>query len=103
MFPAVEIALLGLRVTLTGELPSAFLIRLAVLWVITSVGGKFEPPPTENVTASPGATNPTRTAIAPALATLSTFRLTAQVPRSTSATAPLGFASSVSPGQARPT
>src|SRR5271165_2503516 len=102
-------ALLGLRVPFTAELPSVFLISVDVDWVITSVGTKFEPPPLLKLMASPGATRPSSTPTAPLLATLSIFRLTAQAPRSTKAIFPLGLASSGSAGvepeagQARPT
>ena len=79
---------------------------------MTIVGTNVSPPPLEKVTASPGATRPMSTAVAPAWAARSTFRLTEQAPRSMSATLPVGSArygssglvSSMEPaGQPRPT
>src|SRR5258706_4513701 len=76
---------------------------------MTSVGKKVVPPRKEKETASPASSRPMRTPTAPALAARSTFRLTAQLPRSISATLPAGEArygsSAVVPaaGQPRPT
>src|SRR5882672_8231190 len=76
---------------------------------MTSVGTNVLPPPNENETASPAATSPMSTPTAPALAARSTFRLTAQLPRSINATLPAGEtrygSSAVAPaaGQPRPT
>ncbi len=85
-------ALLGLMVAFTADDVKALLMRLLVAWVITSVGTKSDPPPWEKVTASPGATKPIKTAMAPACAALSIFKLTLHDPRSISAIAPLGLA-----------
>ncbi len=62
-------------------------------WVMTIDGTNVSPPPREKDTASPGATSPISTAVAPAFAARSTLRLTAQPPRSIRATLPLGSAS----------
>ena len=48
--------------------------------MITSVGGKFVPPPLLKLIASPGATKPIRTPTAPALAAASIFKLTEHDP-----------------------
>jgi hypothetical protein len=81
----------GPTLTFTGAARFA-LIKLDVAWVMTSVGTNVSPPPNEKLIGSPGATSPIRTPIAPALAARSTLRLTAQAPRSMSATFPAGFA-----------
>src|ERR1700722_20288055 len=85
-------ALLGLMVALTAEESEVFSMRFATAWVITSDGTKSVPPPLEKLTASPGATKPIRTAVAPARAARSIFKLTEHDPRSISAIAPLGMA-----------
>jgi hypothetical protein len=69
---------------------------------MTSEGTKVSPPPNEKDTASPAATKPISTPVAPASAPMSTFRLTEQVPRSIYAILPAGLASRASPGQPRP-
>ena len=84
-------ALSGETVTLTGASRFA-LIEVLSDCVMTSVGTKLSPPPSENETASPGAINPISTPIAPASAARSTFKLTAQPPRSINATLPVGSA-----------
>src|SRR2546426_2457235 len=92
----------GPTLTFTGAAMFA-LTRFDVACVMISVGTNVSPPPNEKLTGSPGKTSPIRTPIAPALAARSTFRLTAQVPRSMSATFPAGFARYASPGHPRPT
>src|SRR3954466_4673536 len=102
MLPASGTLVPSLTVTLTGAAMLA-LILFDVACVITSVGTKWVPPPLLNDTASPGATRPSSTPVAPAAPAASTFRLIEQAPRSISATLPAGLASSASPGQAVPT
>ena len=65
---------------------------------MTSEGLKFVPPPKENETASPPATSPMRTPVAPSLTALSTFKLTEHPPRSISATLPDGLVRTGSAG-----
>src|SRR5215831_2234155 len=105
-------ALAGLMVAFTVDDPNAALIRLLVGCVMTSEGTEWDPPPYINDIASPGATRPIRTPIAPACAARSIFRLTGQAPRSINAILPLGsvkYGSSGLPvlmesaGQPRPT
>ena len=100
-----------LTLTTTGMASWALIAELSDCWM-TMVGTKLSPPPFEKLTASPGAMRPISTAVAPASAARSTFRLTEQSPRSMSATLPSGSArygssglpSSMEPaGQPRPT
>src|ERR1700676_424948 len=100
MLPAVEMALLGLMVAFTANDINAVFSTLLVACVITRLGTKFDPPPFENETASPGDTSPISTAMAPALAARSILRLTLQDPRSMRAIFPLGLARYVSAGVA---
>ena len=78
-----------LTLTVTGMARWALMAELSDCWM-TMVGTKLSPPPFEKLTASPGATRPMSTAVAPASAARSTFRLTEQSPRSMSATLPSG-------------
>src|SRR4030095_1623159 len=90
----------GDMVTFTGAAMLA-LMRFAVACVITREGTNIVPPPKVNVIASPGATRPINTPVAPALVARSIFRLMAQDPRSMSATLPAGlsrYGSSADPG-----
>src|SRR6266542_6303582 len=59
---------------------------------MTSEGTNVVPPPNAKLVASPGATRPMSTAMAPAEAARSTLRLTLQAPRSMSAILPVGLA-----------
>src|SRR5262245_50657310 len=85
------IAVAGEMVALTGA-AILDLIKFDVAWVITSDGTNIVPPPNENVMASPAATRPIRTPIAPAAAARSILRLIAQTPRSINAILPAGLA-----------
>src|SRR5439155_11116731 len=67
------------------------------------VGTNAPPPPKLHQLRSAPMTIATNTPMAPALAARSTFRLTAQTPRSIRATLPAGLARYGSPGQPRPT
>ena len=84
-------ALETLTLTTTGIASWALMALLRDCWM-TMVGTKLSPPPFEKLTASPGATRPISTAVAPASAARSTLRLTEQSPRSMSATLPAGSA-----------
>src|SRR5262249_57027013 len=59
--------------------------------VITIEGTKWVPPPKLKVIASPAATSPMRTPVAPACAARSILRLMAHTPRSISAILPAGL------------
>ncbi len=93
-------------VTFTVE-PAAICARIefATACVTTSVGAQLLPsglhsPPFENDTASPAATRPSITAVAPAAVALLTFWLIAQLPRLISATLPARLAGRAWPLQA---
>src|SRR4030095_13246189 len=91
MLPTSGIAAAGENETLTTCPPVSCVLMLVDSngW-ITSVGAKWVPPPNENEMASPGATSPIRTPMAPAATARSTFRLTEQAPRSISTIFPVG-------------